>query len=125
MRKWGEETAVSTLTDTPFHTIPIPKAYNRIIQTLLVTIGECVRFISERADVYCVWIVVSLKLGLKLWRLIIYNALDVCLIRKTSDHLPTVLEAFILHLRRAIDMKHLRYWASRIRNVIFQKCNEF
>ena len=55
---------MSTLTDTPFYTNPIPKAQKKkIVLILLVIIGERVCFILEGAELWHVWIASYLKLG--------------------------------------------------------------
>lgn len=58
MRIRVEETAMSTLIDTPFHKNPIPKVQCTIIRILLVIIGECISLVlgtygvSEHENIY-------------------------------------------------------------------------
>jgi len=101
---WGVESAVSTLTDTPFRTNPIPKAEEKIILILLVIIGERVCFILEGAELWHVWIASSLKLGLKQCSLIICHVLEPYLMRTNSGRLPTIPHSFIFHLSWSIDI---------------------
>lgn len=64
----------------------------------MVIIGERVCFILEGAELWYVWIVSSLKLGLTQWSLIIYYALEPYLMRAESGCLPTIPGSSIFHL---------------------------
>lgn len=123
-RIWGEESAVSTLTDTPFRTNPIPKSQKKkIILIPLVIIGERVGFVLEGAELWHVWIASSFKLGLTRCSLIIYHVLEPYLMRVTPGRLPTIPHSFFFHFSWSIDIWSIHYCASNVMNKIFLTSN--